>query len=179
MKHTLTLTKKLRRDEGGWVLVTAIMLLFIMLVAALAAVDLVDNQTRQSGKNRERETSFNVAESALNNQVYLLSVKPAESAGNQYGQCLQSSSSSMCPSNTTINNLFPTADLGTGSCAPPACRWSTQVFDNPTSNPNYYSDAIVSGQPGYDANGDHKVWVRASATIRGHTRTVIALVREE
>ncbi|MCW3017251.1 MAG: hypothetical protein JWO02_4343, partial [Solirubrobacterales bacterium] len=56
----------------------------------------------------------------------------------------------------------------------------TVVRDNGTAGTaSFYSDSLVLAQPAYDANRDGQLWVRATATAQGKTRTVVALVRAE
>lgn len=58
--------------------------------------------------------------------------------------------------------------------------WQTSVHDNDAAGGEaFYSDALIRSRPGYDANRDGRVWVRASATARGRTRTLVALVGAE
>ena len=64
--------KRLRDDERGMVIVTAVMLLLIMVAIGLAVLSQVDTQTTQSRKERERESSFNLAEAALSAQTFVL-----------------------------------------------------------------------------------------------------------
>ena len=66
-----TLRRRLAREDG-WAVVTAMILMAVMLSSAIALAALVDNQTRQSGAVRNRETAFNMGESALNAQVVSL-----------------------------------------------------------------------------------------------------------
>jgi Tfp pilus assembly protein PilX len=163
------------RGEDGWTLVTALVLMIIMLGATLAMVAYVDNETRQGAKGRHRETAFNLAEAALNAQIFALSQQWAGQglASNPYPTCTQASTDSRCPNAATLGALFTSPDA-TGA------TWKTQVRDNNTaSSSGFYSDALTASAPGYDANGDGKVWVRAQAAAKGVTRTVVALVRTE
>lgn len=171
------LLARLRRNESGFAVVIAIVMLSILLMGALAVMAYIDTETTQGGKERQRETAFNVAESALNTEVYNLAARPPESAAYAAPSCASSTTQAYCPNPASLANLFPTPDAASAT-------WQTQVFDNGAS-PNFYSDATV-GLTGtnplqlpYDANGDHKVWVRATSTVNGHTRTVIALVRQQ
>jgi hypothetical protein len=43
----------------------------------------------------------------------------------------------------------------------------------------FYSEALLASRPGYDLNKDGLVWVRSSATAKGRTRTLVALVGAE
>jgi hypothetical protein len=158
----------------------------IMLSIGLASFAFVDQQQRESGIERIRETSFNYAEGVLTSQVFNLtgSKWPGKAAGvagsgiTPVPTCTPSSSDSRCPNASSLASLFNSTDTASGA------TWQTQVRDNDSTDAGhigqtYYSDAITAGQPGYDANGDGKVWVRAQATARGKTRAIVALVRVE
>jgi hypothetical protein len=88
-----------------------------------------------------------------------------------------------CPDAETIRRLFASPDTDGPT------TWRTEVRDNATTPPTtcsstvssstFYSDASTQGQPAYDCNADGKLWVRAHATVRGRTRTMVALVQAE
>ena len=70
------------RDEDGWVLVTAVICLALMLTITLASFSLVDTGQTRSREQRERETSLNVAEGALYSQGFTLAQRwPGNSGG--------------------------------------------------------------------------------------------------
>jgi Tfp pilus assembly protein PilX len=163
------------RNEEGWVLVTAIILMAIMLSFGLATFAFVDNQQRESGIQRTRETAFNFAEGTLTAQVFGLtrSWPGPGSATNPVPTCTPSSTDARCPAAATLASLFSSADTATGA------TWQTAVRDNGGAAASYYSDQSTASQPGYDANGDGRLWVRAQATARGKTRTLVALARVE
>jgi Tfp pilus assembly protein PilX len=166
------------RAQHGYALVTALMLMAIMMVAGLGVATYLDNEGNQSRIQRNRDTAFNVAEAALNAQVYDLSQAwPGSGAATdttmQFPGCTQASTGAKCPSNTQLMGMFPTSDASTGA------TWSTSVRDNSQAGaPNFYSDQQAN-TIGYDANGDGTMWVRAQATVRGKTRALVALVRAE
>ena len=167
---------RLRHSDEGWVLVTAMGLMAIMLSVILATMNYVDTQTKQSKVTRTRETAFNVAEAALNAQTFALAHEWAGLglASKPYPTCTQLSTSSRCPAAATMQSLFTSADARTG------VSWTTQVRDNnATGSASFYSDVLTANAPGYDANNDQKVWVRAQATAQGKTRTLVALVGVE
>jgi len=170
------LLRRLRTEQSGWALVTTMILLGVMTTAGIATVTVVDTQTQQGAQERRRETAFNLAEAALNSQVFALARDwPGQGmATNQYPTCGPSSTTTRCPAASQLQNLMGSQDVITGS------SWQTLVRDNGASGSQaFYSDALVLGQPAYDANGDGKLWVRASATASGKTRTIVALVRAE
>jgi type II secretory pathway pseudopilin PulG len=169
---------KCARDERGWTLVIAMLLMTIMASMALATFAFVDREQEQSATTRKRETAYNLSEAVLNAQIFELSrdwpgVGAAALTTLRYPACTDASSGTHCPSATTISGLFASPDTASGM------SWRTEVHDNNAPNPQFYSDDATSGtraQPSYDANGDGKVWIRAQATVRGRTRTLIALV---
>jgi hypothetical protein len=168
------MTKVLKRAarEDGWAVVTALLLMTIMLGSGIALASLVDNETRQSGVTRNRETAFNLGEAALNAQVVALTRNWSYTAAlPPCGTGLAAASS--CPRDDQMRGLFPTSDAVDAT-------WRTDIRDNAGAYATFYSDALLaSGTPAFDANHDDRVWVRASATARGKTRTIVALVRAQ
>src|SRR5919201_1737435 len=56
-------------------------------------------------------------------------------------------------------------------------NWTTEVHDNDKGDsPNFYNDKNPSSAL-WDSNGDHKMWVRAQATVKGRTRVILGLVK--
>lgn len=173
------LRSRLRHEEGGWALVTAIILMSVMLATGLAFASVVDTQQGASREQRERETAFNLAESALSAQLFSFS-RPAGWPGagyvtNPYPQCTQASVDLRCPNDGQLRSAFTSVDLG------PEATWQTVVRDNAQKvvgdEGDFYDDAATAANRGYDDNRDGRVWVRAQATAKGKTRTLVALVR--
>jgi len=167
---------RLRSEEGGWALVTAIILMTVMMGVGLSTFAYVDTQGQESRKQRTRETAFNYAEAALNAQIFKLSLgwPGLGAAADQFPACDQTVVHPRCPAPTTLAALFPSPDTATGT------TYATRVRDNNSPGaPNFYSDALVAAAPAYDANGDGKMWVRAEAQAIGKKRTLIALVNVE
>ena len=164
-------------SEQGWALVTALLLMAMMMSAGLAVATYVDNEGNQSRIGRNRESAFNLAEGALNAQVFALAQGwpgAGVATADQYTACTGASGGIKCPNNAQLLSMFPTSDVKTGA------TWQTTVRDNNvTGAPNFYSDSLTASAPGYDANNDGTVWVRAQATAKGKTRTLVALVRAE
>jgi Tfp pilus assembly protein PilX len=167
--------------EEGWALLTAVMLMGIMATFALGTSAMVDNQQRQSAAGRERETAFNLAEAALNAQIYALTTHwpgrggATNSAVAYPASCTPASTDSRCPNPATLSALFNSADTASGS------TWTAMVRDNSgaAGAATFWSESMVNAAPRYDANGDGRVWVRSNAVARGHGRTMVALVRTE
>jgi Tfp pilus assembly protein PilX len=172
----MTIRRRLARDEGGWVLATAIGLMAIMLGMVLATMNWTDAQQRESGKTRTREAAFNLGESALTAQIFKLAQNwPGQGAATNptlsYTVCTQAAAAGNCPNGSALSSLLSSPDTSTGF------QWKTEVRDNQGSAKSFYSDSLTAGMPAYDQDGDGKIWVRAQATARGRTRAMVALVR--
>ncbi|WP_354698126.1 hypothetical protein [Paraconexibacter sp. AEG42_29] len=163
------------RGEDGWVLLTSIAIMSLLMLMSTALLSIVDTQSSMSRQQRVRETAFNLAEAGLNAQIFSLSRDwpGAGAVSNPYPTCSAQVSSARCPANDQITRLIPTAEAA-------GATWQTLVRDNGAAgSASFYSDALVLAQPAYDANRDGQLWVRATATAGEKTRTVIALVRAE
>lgn len=173
------------RREDGWALVTALTLMLVMAVFAMGTMSLVDNEQHQSAVGRQRETAFNVAEAALNAQMFQLSRSWAGKNPNLAypDRCTQASTAPQCPSAATLISLYNSPDTM------PTATWTTYVRDNlDPSNPrcdnspgdqSYWSDSLIAAAPSRDCNDDGRLWVRSTSTVFGRTRSMVALVRTE
>ena len=162
-----------RTGEEGIALMVVMVLMGIMLTAGLAIVSTVDTQTQASQAQRVRDSSFNLAESALNAQIFAMAPGFA-SATAAFGTCTPATGTARCPNNAAL--------VSNGSADLSGATWQTRVLDNgPAGSEDYYSDTdqVASPQPGWDRNGDKKVWVRAQSIAQGRQRTLVALVRSE
>jgi Tfp pilus assembly protein PilX len=176
--------------ERGSVLITAMVLMSIMLVVGLATYSLVESQTRESGFERIRETSFNVGEGLLGSQVFILSRGWPGTASQAYPTCQAGVTNAKCPDAPGLVSDFGGPDVARG------VTWQTRVVDNAldtisgedaqtrcTNNrnatPSFYSDANLASAASWDQNGDCRLWVRSTATIAGKRRTFVGLVRVE
>lgn len=159
------------RSEEGWAIVIAVAVMGVMLGLGLGVMAFVGGQQKAAGDERVSESSYNLAEAALNSAAAYLSVAGKfPTAGSPYGTCTQSSASN-CPTPASLTNQFTTADYGG------APTWETTVRDNGAPTPDFYREADTGTQPAYDANGDGSVWVRSEAEAKGQRRVVVALVR--
>lgn len=166
-------------DERGWAVVTAIMVMGLMLALGLAALAQVDTQQKQSGVERVRESSFNLGESALESQVFLLSRSWPATAPGFPQSCTSALAAPGCPSAATIAANLSNVDYRSGF------SWVTSVRDNGGSSREFYSAAvdtqsctdaagvvIGAGPCTWDANGDGEMWVRAQANVGPNSGTV-------
>ncbi len=188
---------RLRDDERGMVIVTAVMLLLIMVAIALAVLSQVDTQTTQSRKERERESAFNLAEAALSAQTFVLGRRGTGTPVQPYPTDCSTAASShfYCPASAQLMRSYSGAN-GSGQVDfDNATTWKTWVRDD--ANPStgapvlFWDDTYLANGSWarYDKGGafdgtgasipNRHVWVRAEATVRGKTRALVAYVRIE
>jgi hypothetical protein len=177
------------KEESGAVMITAIIALSLMMAIGLAAMSQVDTQTSQSRVERERESAFNLAEAALSAQTFVLGRLGTGTQLNPHpAQCNTTTSAQYyCPSNTTLMNSY---NINAQVDFDGTASWRTWVRDDatPTGTPvKFWQDVNLNdatwarydraGGPGGVPN--KHVWVRAEATVRGRTRSLVAYVRIE
>ena len=176
------LKARLRREEG-WLVLTAVAVTTMMVGIGLAIFSTVGTQQSMSRQERNRDSAFNLAESALYAQAFILSrnwPQQQPSVGATW-TCNQTvTTDGLCPSFTSIQNAMDGSnipDLKSG------IKWRLMVSDNgkttpttdyitDTSDPNYTS-------ADYDANGDSRIWVRADGWAQGKERSLVALLQLE
>jgi hypothetical protein len=168
-------TAVIRRQEGA-ALVTALMFVALMLTVSLAAIAVVDSQQRDSGRDRKRESTFQLSEGVLNTQIFLLSRQWPGTAALAYPPtCTRANATSvLCPDDPRLASSFQGPDYRT-------IEWSTEIRDN-VGSADYYNDAAMGSPsiPSWDANGDGHLWVRSRSVLPdGRARTLLALVKAE
>ncbi len=170
------------RSERGSALVPALVIVGLLLTSGAAMLATIDTQQRESRRERVRESSFQLVEGVLNTQIFRLSKRwpgASTSTAPYPVACPAAVATVDCPSTATLKGIFDNVDQGSWSTV----RWVTQVRDDDNgatpSNGSFWSDAMLATAPGYDRNGNDRLWVRAEATVRGRTRAVVALVKAE
>jgi hypothetical protein len=186
--------KKLLNDERGSVLVTAILLLAVMLSLGFAVSASVDTQTRQSRIERERESTFNLAEAALSAQTFILGRRGTGIVSRQYPLegCSKTPPADdyFCPLPAQIEKSYNGAGQVDFDFAAATDGWRTHVRDDrdpaTLEQVRFWDDEIINpANPKYDdwarydADGNRHVWVRSEAIVRGRKRAVVAWVRIE
>lgn len=174
------------RAEHGSALVISMVAMSLMLMLGLATLAMTDQQTRESAVERVRESSFNLAEGALQQQSFLLGGRgwPRTAADALPETCTLSSDPSAaanarCPTPGSLvtaagTGAYDEIDFKSGA------TWTTKVRDNSAVNNQVYTDAIDSPSvPRYDANGDGFIWVKSTATVGSKTRTLVALLKRD
>jgi type II secretory pathway pseudopilin PulG len=183
------LNKDALRQEDGNVLVVAIILIGIMMAIGLATLSRADGQTAQSRVQRNGESTFNLAEGALSQQIFILGRKGPGTATNPYpAACASTLSNTFCPDNA---KLMLNYDKATQSDFDPGqTKWRTWVRDNASAvgvaSDTFWTDSLlgdpttgVGGRPRFDQNADKLMWVRAQAQVRGRDRAIVGLIRIE
>ncbi|MEX1141694.1 MAG: hypothetical protein WD993_02270 [Thermoleophilaceae bacterium] len=170
----LTLARRLRSEDGN-VLVIAVMMMTLMLVLGSTALSTVDTQTDVTKRERQHESSFNLAEGILHAQTFVLARLGTGSSANEFpDQCTELSTESLCPEDAQLDLSYDDAVQGDYDAS---TTWRTSVRDNPDED--FYSQAAVDAAAHYDANDDKQLWVKAEAAVRGRTRTIVALIKVE
>lgn len=147
---------------------SSVLVVGILISLTLPLLSLVDTQQTQSANERKSESSFNLAEAALDAEVFVLGKDwPADDTG-AYVTCTPQSTSLNCPSAQLLASSYSGGDFTDRN-------WTIQVRDD--TGTEYYDPTVIPGQPSWDANGNAKLWVRADAHAASGNRAVVALVR--
>jgi hypothetical protein len=158
-------------DSRGSALVPALVIMGLMLTFGMALLVLTEGNQRDSRRERERESSFQLAEGVLNSQIYRLSTHwPSQNAEALPPECVVTSTQDGCPNGAALQANFSGPDYTR------ALGWKVQVRDNIVGQ-SYYTEGLATEAK--DANGDNFIWVRAEATVAGRQRVLVALVEAE
>ena len=163
-----------RSEEGGWAAVTAIVLTSIMLVMGLALLATVDTQGNQTRVQRNAESSFNLAEAALNAEAFLISRSWPNTPPAATSCSTVASINGNLASDSLIQDIV--ADSFRQDEYAPGASWKVNVCDDTGVSTDTWTDAKLGSAQGYDANGNEKLWVRAQSEVRGVRRAVAAMV---
>lgn len=190
------------QEEQGFVLITAIILLTVMLGIGIALVSLANSQQTASAREQWSESAFNLAEAALNAQIAQLSREwpgvgtNKESHASLKAVCTPSttsasSSTNFCPEPAVLEKAYP--NTGSTSCTGTEAwgqslnnKWDTYVREDLKGSP-YFNSTEESTAKEYDGGEGNeppgtpwkKLWVRAVGVVDCHAVTVISLVSEQ
>lgn len=182
------------RSEGGNALITAVLVVAMMAGLGTAMVSVIDAQTTQTRVQRSSDTTFNLAEAALNAQAFLLGRNWPQSTANMptpggpaspcSGQSitgtLDDPPASATPSlRDQVQSVL--AQTYAGSTSTTGAQWwltacqdgGRNAWDSSLLNGLAY-DPTVASSP---APQPRRMWVRAEAKIDGRRRAVAALVQ--
>jgi Tfp pilus assembly protein PilX len=177
------------RDEEGFAVVTAIVLLTVIMGLGLGLLLFADSQQKASTREQASEAAFNVAEAALNAQVGQLSREwptAQSAAGNPLpSSCTASTSTektNACPSSTDMKldaNTASTTCSGTdGWGSPLSNQWTTYVRQD-IGESTVFNSTEEQLKPTYAASETGALWVRSVGVVQCHPVTVITLVTRQ
>jgi Tfp pilus assembly protein PilX len=188
------------RNEEGFAVVAAVVLLTVIMGLGLGLLLFTDSQQKASTRQQASEAAFNVAEAALNAQVGQLSREwPTQKSAETNplpASCTASTSTEKtndCPSSADLK-----LDPNTGSTTCPAGT-DTSVFKTPLSNQwtTYVRQDLSEGsgeseresslfnstteyeKPTYAKSEAGALWVRSVGVVQCHPVAVVTLVTRQ
>ena len=176
----MQLIRRLRNDESGAALVTALLCTMVMLALGLALLAIVDTQANESTDEAARDRGFNLAESVLTSEAFVLGRNwPLSGVGN----CFQSGAgfgdtigAAPAPGDSAQTvRLRDNLNASYDDAAYDGATWQVNLCDD-TDLSTVWNDALQNNH-NYDANGNGKLWVRSQATVAGKTRAIVGLVK--
>ncbi len=178
------------RDEQGWALVTAMVLMTVMLGVGLAALSFVDRQQTAGADERRGESRFNVTEAVLNAQAFQLSRDWPRDTTTAFVGCADVPLDGGVPADercTVPATLRAELDAGEATGA----TFSTRISDNVGANALFYDPRNVPPRTAagavllaHDRGGpedanipDGQIWVEARVRLGSSIRRIVGLVR--
>jgi hypothetical protein len=191
-------SSRMPNREDGWILVSAIVLMAIMLTVGLASFAFVDTGQKRSRESRERESSLGLAEASLYAQGFALTRNWPNPKTPLGGDCSSgaavTATTLFCPDRDTLakgssgnQGVAQLANVDLNSNA----VWTTKVRDNYGALKASYNPALADGtltENGVscpatpcrmDFNEDRQLWVSAKAIVRGKPRSIVARLKLE
>jgi type II secretory pathway pseudopilin PulG len=169
------------RDEDGFVMISAILLLTVILGLGLGLLLFADNQQKASTREQATEAAFNVAEAALNAQIGQLSRQWPTLSTEMPRSCESGSvkeEGNDCPSPTDLKvdpNTGSTSCSGTDAWSSPLTnQWTTYV--RRATEGSLFSSTKEYEQLSYASSDEGELWVRAVGVVQCHPVAVISLV---
>lgn len=175
-------------EDQGFALVAALAIMVVIIGLGIALLTFTDNQQSASLREQASETSFDVAEAALNAQIGQLSHSwPATPAEMFTEPCTAATSTATngCPTTASMSAGYP-------NVSPIACpvgtpkdpwgsaltnQWTTYVRDDESGGA--FNSEVEKIAPSYDKNGNGKLWVRAVGVTQCRVVTVISLITRQ
>jgi hypothetical protein len=169
-------------DERGSTVVTALLAAMVMMMLGMALLTIVDTQARQSGQERTRDKTFNLSESVLTNEAFVLArnwpeLAPASNpACSAAGAGFADTLGSTAAAPAAVERLRPNLnDSYKNDSSYSGATWQVNICDD-TAGSTVWSDTLLSNKT-WDANDNNMVWVHAQSTVNSKTRAVVGLVR--
>jgi Tfp pilus assembly protein PilX len=180
------------RNEDGFAVVAAVVLLTVIMGLGLGLLLFADNQQKASAREQSSEAAFNVAEAALNAQVGQLSRKwpfketrteaEAEAEAEMPRSCTATGTSTEtndCPNPTDLKldpNTSSTTCSGTDAWGSPLSnQWTTYVRQE-VNESSLFNSTAVHAAPSYASSEAGALWVRSVGVVQCHPVAVVTLV---
>jgi len=183
------------RNEEGFAVVAAVVLLTVIMGLGLGLLLFADSQQKASTREQASEAAFNVAEAALNAQVGQLSRKwpyyetVAEDEAAMPRVCTSSTSTETndCPSPTDLKldpNTGSTTCSGTEAWGSPLSnQWTTYVrrdviegSGESARESSLFNPTAEHPELSYAASEGGALWVRSVGVVQCHPVAVVTLV---
>lgn len=178
----MRLTRRVRDDERGSALITALAVTMILLAIGLALLAIVDTQTSVSATERTRDRGFNLAESVLNSEAFVMgrnwpatapSPNPVhcKDVGAGFGDTLGSTAGAVAGT----ARLRKTLNASYTDSAYSGATWQVNLCDDDSTS-SVWNSTLLDG-PVWDSNGNKKLWVVAQSDLGGKKRSLMGLVQ--
>ncbi|MEJ7785772.1 MAG: hypothetical protein WKF96_13280 [Solirubrobacteraceae bacterium] len=184
----MQLMRRLRNDESGAALVTALLCTMVMLALGLALLAIVDTQANESSAEVTRDRAFNLSESVLTSEAFVLGRNWPAAQPSPNPTCNVSSAGFGDTLGSTTPPSIATARLRANlvssytDAAYAGATWQVNICDD-VNGSTVWDDTLLNNKT-WDANlmpdgstGNGKVWVRAQSTVAGRTRALVGLVK--
>ncbi len=172
--------RRLANDETGSALITAVMATILMLGLGFALLSIVDTQANESARERSRDRAFNLSETVLTSQAFVLGrswpttgAGPCKTAGG-FSDTVGATAAAAASVVRVRRNVNASYDPAVDA-AYSGATWQVHICDD-TPGSTVWSDALLNNASG-DANANNRLWVHAQSTVEGRTRAVVGLVR--
>lgn len=188
----MQLTRNPHAGEGGAAMITALLAITIMLALGLALLAIVDTQASQSGVERTRDRGFNLSESILTSQAFVLGrnwpaaavtsgsgtiAVPVERACSAAAATVSATLGATAATGSAAALLQPNLNATYTDAAYDGATWQLNVCDDDGSSTVWNEAALTNGTKNWDKNQNNLLWVRAQSTVAGRTRAVAGLVK--
>jgi Tfp pilus assembly protein PilX len=184
--------QRLVNDERGSALLTALMAVTVTIVLGLGLLAIADTQAGQSGAERTRDRAFNLAESVLNSEAFVLghswpssaslspvgtSITPSERNCSDALAGFGATLGTAATTGTATARLQPNLNASYTDAAYTGGSWQVNVCDDNGSSTVWDDSLLTNGTKNWDTNANNRVWVRAQGTVDGKTRAIAGLVQ--
>lgn len=182
------LIRRAREDERGSALITALAVTMIMLALGMAILSIVDTQASVSATERTRDRGFNLAESALSAQAFVLGrnwpasapVSPAPDPAHcgDVGAGFEDTLGSAAGASPAVARLRKTLNASFTDTAYSGAKWQINLCDD-NSGSTVWSNAVLDNKT-WDVNANKRLWIVAQSTVGDEKRSLVGqvLVRE-